>query len=45
MSNAKIQMSNQAQNPNVKTLSAVLCPCAQIPERRVGIWVLKFGIH
>jgi hypothetical protein len=45
MSNAKIQMSNQAQNPNVKTLSAYLCPCARIPERGVGIWVLEFDIH
>ena len=45
MSNVKIRMSNQAQNPNVKTLSAYLSPCAGIPERRVGIGVLTFDIH
>jgi hypothetical protein len=44
MSNAKIQMSNQAQNPNVKLLKAHPCPCARILERRVGIWALKFDI-
>jgi hypothetical protein len=38
-------MSNQAQNPNVKSLSAYLCPCARIPERRVGIRILAFDIH
>ena len=45
MSNAKIQMSNQAQNPNVKSLSAQPCPCARIPEHMVDIGVLKFDIH
>jgi hypothetical protein len=45
MSNAKTRMSIQAQNPNVRTLSAYLCPCARIPERRVGIGVLEFDIH
>ncbi len=45
MSNAKIQMSIQAQNPNIKNLSAYLCPCARIPEHMVGIGVLKFVIH
>jgi hypothetical protein len=37
MSKPKIQMSNQAQNPNVKTLRATPCLCAWIPEDGVGI--------
>jgi hypothetical protein len=37
MSNAKIKMP--------KHLGGYLCPCAGIPECRVGIWVLKVDIH
>jgi hypothetical protein len=45
MSKLKIQMSNHAQNPNVKTLKGYPCPCARIPEGGVGILALEFDIH
>jgi hypothetical protein len=35
--NVKIKMS--------KRLGAYLCPCARIPERRIGIGALEFDIH
>jgi hypothetical protein len=45
MTNTKIQMSNQAPNPNVKTLKATPSARARIPESRAGIGALEFDIH